>query len=49
MVLRNILKEIYWNSKENVATLAEKLNTTIDIVRNRMQSMIRDKIIISYN
>jgi len=47
-ISKKILKELYFNSKENVATIAGKLNTTVDIVRNRMKKMEEDGIIIRY-
>ncbi|MDP3881728.1 MAG: winged helix-turn-helix transcriptional regulator [Nanoarchaeota archaeon] len=43
-----ILKEIYWNAKENIAILADKLKTTVDIVRNRIKRLEEEKIIVRY-
>lgn len=44
-----ILKELYWNGKENIATISENLKTTVDIVRNRIKNFEKDKIIIRYS
>ncbi len=45
---KRILKEIYWNARENIATLADKLNTTVDIVRLRLKNLEAQKVIIRY-
>ena len=47
-ISRKILNELYFNSIENIATIADKLNTTIDIVRNRMKKLKEQGIIIRY-
>ncbi len=44
-----ILKKIYWNAKENIATLASELNTTVDIIRTRIKNLEKDKVIIRYS
>jgi Lrp/AsnC family leucine-responsive transcriptional regulator len=44
-----ILKEIYWNAKENIAALSENLQTTVDIVRNRIKNFEKNGIIIRYS
>jgi DNA-binding Lrp family transcriptional regulator len=46
---KKILKEIFWNATENIATLADKLDTTIDVVRNRIRNMEEKRIIIRYS
>lgn len=46
---KEILSELYWAGRENIATIAENLKTTIDIVRNRIKNFERDKIIIRYS
>lgn len=48
-VAKKILRELYWNSKENVATIAYNLDTTVDIVRNRIKNLENDRIIIRYS
>ncbi len=48
-VSKKILKEIYWNAKENIATLADKLKTTVDIIRTRIKNLEKDGIIIRYS
>ena len=45
---KNILKGLYFNSRENIATLADNYHTTVDIVRNRMKKMEEQGIIIRY-
>lgn len=47
-ISKKILKAIYWNSIANVAFLANKLNTTVDIIRNRIKHLEKEKIIIKY-
>ncbi len=45
---KKILQELYVNSRMNIATLAEKLHTTVDMVRLRMRKLEEQKIIIRY-
>ena len=42
------MEKVYWNAKENIATLSYDLNTTVDIIRNRIKNLEREKIIIRY-
>ncbi|MBM3230296.1 Lrp/AsnC family transcriptional regulator [Candidatus Pacearchaeota archaeon] len=46
---KKILANLYWNATENIATLADKLDTTIDIVRNRIKNLENEGIIIRYS
>lgn len=45
---KNVLKELYYNSRENIASIADKYHTTVDIVRNRMRKLEEQKIIVRY-
>ncbi len=47
-ISKNILKELYNNSKINIAHLASKCKTTVDIVKNRMKKLENNGIIIKY-
>lgn len=46
---KKILRELYHHATINIATLAEKYSTTVDIVRNRMKKLEESKIIIRYS
>lgn len=48
-ISQKLLKELYWNAKENIAKLADKLNTSVDIIRTRIKNLEKDKIIIRYS
>lgn len=48
-ISKKILKEVYWNATENIATLSDKFNTTIDVIRNRIKRLENEKIIIRYS
>ncbi|MDO8460375.1 MAG: Lrp/AsnC family transcriptional regulator [Nanoarchaeota archaeon] len=43
-----ILKELFENSRINIATMADKYDTTVDIVRNRIRKLEENKIIVRY-
>ena len=43
-----ILKELFENSRVNIATIASKYDTTVDVVRNRMKKLEAEKIIVRY-
>lgn len=45
---KEILKNIYFNSKINLAELSHKCNSTVDIVRGRMKKLEKQGIIIRY-
>jgi Lrp/AsnC family transcriptional regulator, regulator for asnA, asnC and gidA len=45
---KEILKHLYFNSKINLATLSDKCNSTVDVVRGRMKKLERQGIIIRY-
>ena len=45
---KNLLRALYWNATANIATLAHDLNTTVDIVRHRMNKLQAEGIIIRY-
>lgn len=45
---KNILKELYFDSKKNIATIAENLHTSVEIVRARIKKLEEQKIIIRY-
>ena len=47
-VSKKILKSLFKNSRENVATMAYENNTTVDIVRNRIKRMEEQRIIKKY-
>ncbi len=47
-ISKKLLQALYFNSRANIATLADKLKTTIDIIRNRMRKLEGQKIIIRY-
>jgi Lrp/AsnC family leucine-responsive transcriptional regulator len=48
-VSKKILGILYWNAKENIAAIADQLNSTIDIIRNRIQNMQKEGLIIRYS
>jgi len=43
-----IIKILSENARENIVNIAEKLNTTIDIVRYRIKKLVENKIIQSF-
>lgn len=45
---KKVLKKLYWNSKINLAELAHKCSSTVDIVRKRMKDYEKLGIIIRY-
>ncbi len=45
---KNVLRELYKNSRSNIAFIADKYNTSVDIVRNRMRKLEKSGIIIRY-
>ncbi len=45
---KNILQELYFDSRKNIATIAGDLHTTVDMVRTRMKRLEEQKIIIRY-
>lgn len=45
---KNILKLLYKNSRINVVEIANKINSTTDIVRNRIKKLTQEKIIFRY-
>ena len=45
---KKILHELYFDSRKNIATIAEKLHTTVDMVRLRMRKLEEQKVIIRY-
>jgi DNA-binding Lrp family transcriptional regulator len=47
-ISKKILKELYFDSRKNIATIASNLKTTVDIVRNRIKKMEEEKVIIRY-
>jgi len=47
-ISKTILKSLFKNSRENIASIAEKTKTTIDKVRIRMKRMQEQKIITRY-
>lgn len=47
-ISKKILKEIYFNSRENIATIADKLHLSVDIIKGRMKKMEEQGIIIRY-
>lgn len=47
-ISKKILKELFKNSRINITEIANKLKTTIEIVRNRMKNMENKKIIVKY-
>ncbi len=47
-VEKDILKELYANSRNNVVNIASNINTTTDIVRNRMRKLEEKNIIVRY-
>ena len=46
---KNILKELFNNSRINIVDIARKHNSTVDIVRNRIKKMQEKKIIFRYH
>lgn len=47
-ITKNILKELLEDSRVNIASIAFKYNTTVDIVRNRLRKLESDEIIKKY-
>jgi len=47
-ISKNILRGLYFNSRENIATLAERYKTTVDIIRSRIKKMEEQGVIIRY-
>ncbi len=45
---KKILQEVYFDSRKNVATIADNLHTTVDIVRLRIRKLEEQRIIICY-
>lgn len=45
---QKLLRALYWNATANIATLADTLNTTVDIIRHRMKKLHDEGIIIRY-
>jgi DNA-binding Lrp family transcriptional regulator len=45
---KKILQELYFDSRKNIATIAEKLHTTVDMVRLRMLKLEEQRVIIRY-
>lgn len=45
---KKVLKSLFKNSRENIATIAHDYKTTVDIVRNRMKNMEENSIIKKY-
>jgi len=43
-----ILKSLFKNSRENISTIAYNLDTTVDIVRNRLKKLEENGIIVKY-
>ena len=43
-----VLNELYNNSKANIAHVAHKCNTTVDVVKNRMKKLEKESVIIRY-
>ena len=47
-ISKKILQEIYFDSRKNIATIAYRLKTSVDIVRNRIKNMEEKRVIIRY-
>lgn len=47
-VSRILLNELFNNSRINLAKIAHKYKTTVDIIRNRIRKMEKQKIIVKY-
>ncbi len=45
---KEIIKNIYFNSKINLATLADKCKSTVDIIRGRMKKLEKQGVLIRY-
>lgn len=48
-ISKQILRKIYWNARENFATLADELEVSVDIIRKRIKDMEMARIIIRYS
>ena len=44
-----ILKDLFNNSRTNISTIADKYDTTVDIVRNRIRKLEENNIIVRYS